>query len=136
MELKLHREVFGENFTLGVLFIDDEFFGYTAEDKDRFLETGGEKLAGATAIPRGRYQVRLSMSNRFRRIMPEILKVPFFVGVRIHGGNTHADTEGCPLLGEERTAEGVRNCKDINARLIEQISAALLDNEPVHIQVT
>ncbi len=123
MNLRLFRDYFADDYTLGKLFLDDEFLGYTCEDSDRRLEEGGEKIHGKTAIPRGRYKVVTSLSNRFKRVMPEVLSVPGFSGVRIHAGNTSADTEGCPLLGEIRTANGVRNCAAINRQLV-----ALLDN--------
>lgn len=104
---------------LGKFYIDGAYFGETLEDKDRYLESGGGKIQDDTAIPRGIYTATLSMSNRFGRVMPEIHDVPDFTGVRIHGGNTEANTEGCILLGAVRTATGVANCKAINDRLVE-----------------
>ena len=90
MELRVVRDAFYEDTTMGKMFINGVFFGFTLEDKVR-----PKKIKGETAIDSGEYEVVLSMSPRFKRIMPEILNVPNFVGVRIHGGNTHKDTEGC-----------------------------------------
>lgn len=68
----------------------------------------GIKVPGETAIPEGIYKVDISMSRRFKRLMPmlytESNKYEIkaggigFKGVRFHGGNTHKDTEGCPLV--------------------------------------
>jgi hypothetical protein len=55
---------------------------------------------GQTAIPSGRYRLILSRSNKFKRIMPEILNIPGFTGVRMHGGNTAKDTEGCIIVSK------------------------------------
>lgn len=57
------------------------------------------KVKGRTAIPTGVYRLAWTRSNRFKRMMFEVLGVPGFGGVRIHAGNTHIDTEGCPLTG-------------------------------------
>lgn len=108
----------------GKLFIDGVYWGETIEDKDRQLELGGTKVDGDTAIPRGTYTLALTYSNRFRKIMPEILHVPGFNGVRIHSGNTEADTSGCPLLGNVRTPTGVAQCTGINQRLLEFLELA------------
>lgn len=135
MNLLLHRQVLDPAFTLGSLFSDDEFLGYTCEDTDRGLENGGKKIYGATAIPRGRYRVVLSWSERFQRYLPEVLGVPGFVGIRIHGGNRATDTLGCPLLGSERTADGVRNCKDVNLHLIALLEDAEHRKEEVWLTV-
>lgn len=121
----------------GKFFVDRLFFGETLEDTDRYLEVkGGEKIDGDTAIPRGRYRVTLSMSRRFGRNMPEIHDVPGFSGVRIHGGNTEADTHGCPLLGQVRTATGVANCKGVNDRLYVTLQAAEQRGEEVWITIS
>jgi hypothetical protein len=125
MELRLRREIFNPDFTLGKLYCDDSFVGYTCEDTER----EGEKVYGRTAIPRGRYRVEISHSSRFGKDMPIVLDVPGFTGVRIHGGNTAADTLGCPLLGAERTSNGVRNCAGVNAHLMDLLRAALAVGE-------
>jgi len=120
----------------GQLFVDGSLLGQTLEDEDRHLEDGGEKVYGQTAIPRGRYKVVLSMSNRFKKVMPEVLDVPGFSGIRIHGGNTEHDTLGCPLLGHVRTADGIRDSKGPNTRLIDLLAAAELRGEEAWLEVS
>lgn len=135
MELHLQRDVLAQDFTLGTFSVDGTVLGYTCEDTDRHLENGGTKVDGRTAIPRGRYEVILSFSNRFQKIMPEVLHVPGYAGVRIHGGNTAADTLGCPLLGEERTTNGVHNCAVVNLQLIELLRHAEERGEEIWLTV-
>lgn len=122
--------------TFGKMFIDGKYFGETLEDTDREMEKGGIKVYGESAIPRGRYQVVTSVSRRFGREMPEVLDVPEFRGVRIHGGNGPDDTLGCPLLGQVRTATGVANCKGINDRLMMYLKAAMQRGEDVWLEVS
>lgn len=122
--------------TFGKMFIDGRYFGETLEDTDREMEKGGVKVYGESAIPRGRYPVTVSVSRRFGREMPEVLDVPGFRGIRIHGGNTERDTLGCPLLGQVRTGMGVANCKGINDRLLMTIKAALQRGEDVWLDVS
>lgn len=135
MELQIHREILGDDFTLGTLSINNEFFGYTCEDKDRKLESGGEKVYGKTAIPRGRYKVELTYSPHFSRVTPELVDVPYFSNIRIHGGNTSEDTLGCPLLGATRTKTGVSNCAERNTTLIAMMERAEDFGEEVWIEV-
>jgi len=103
-EIVLNRKLKLENKTIGELLIEDKKFCDTLEDKVRFTwvlgKIVGSKVFGKTAIPTGRYEVVLTYSERFKRILPLLLKVPQFESIRIHGGNTEADTEGCPLIGK------------------------------------
>jgi hypothetical protein len=96
MELKLIRKRLCEHSTLGELSIDGKFECFSLEDKVR---PPGEKVPGETAIPAGTYKVVIDKSDRFKRLMPHLLGVPMFTGVRIHSGNTDEDTEGCILVG-------------------------------------
>ena len=99
MNLELQRKEFYPDRTIGGFYINGKFAYYSLEDTDRHLEDGGVKVPKETAIPRGKYKVIISYSNRFKRMMPQLLDVPQFTGIRIHSGNTPANTEGCVLLG-------------------------------------
>ena len=103
----IKRMVFSNKSTIAELWVNGIFFCHMLEDKDRGLtqwmslqEIAAIKVPKATAIPRGMYHCKMTMSPRFGKMMPEILNVPGFVGARMHAGNDADDTEGCPLFGD------------------------------------
>ena len=119
----------GESYTPGRMYLDNKFLCFTCEDEDRHLETSLEsvsdkKVFGKTAIPRGRYALTTSFSNRFQKVLPAVLDVPGFTGIRIHGGNTAEDSHGCVLVGKVRTSTGIAKCADMVARVIAEIDDA------------
>lgn len=116
MNLILTRKVFTEDFTLGELSIDDKFFCYTVEDKDR---GDSPKVYGLTAIPKGEYSMIVNMSNRFKKEMPLLLNVKGFEGVRIHSGNTAIDSLGCIIIGLTKTSIGVGYSRVAFIKLME-----------------
>lgn len=137
MKFKLFRDDEQPQRTFGELWAEEELLGQILEDTDRKLETGGEKVYKKTAIPRGIYEIGITWSNRFQRFMPEIFNVPQFSGVRIHGGNSEVDTDGCPLLGVVRHTyfPFVSQCKEPNARLMEILQAEKIAGIKSQIEV-
>lgn len=105
LELRVVREPTLNGATFGVLFVDHRFQCFTLEDTIR--ERPGQpvsdwKISGRTAIPAGRYRVIVTPSQRFKRMLPLLVDVPGFTGVRIHPGNGTLDADGCLLVGRAR----------------------------------
>lgn len=132
MNLLLTRDVFSNTFTLGKLDINGEFFCYTCEDRVR---PKGIKIWGETAIPPGEYHISLTWSNRFKKVLPLIVSVPGFEGIRIHSGNTADDTEGCVLLGKTRTDNGVGDSRKAMAEIMPILKSAWDADHIIKIEV-
>ena len=125
MELRLERKWFTPASTVGELSIDGAFRCFTLEDVFREGDIFAVKVPGATAIPEGRYDVAVTFSPRFKLDLPEIRDVPNFTGVRIHSGNTAADTEGCVLVGRSREADRVLESRAAFLPLLAEIRRGL-----------
>jgi hypothetical protein len=118
--LRLIRKIYSDKSTIGELYLKDEFVAYTLEDTIRKL-----KIKHKTAIPAGQYEVVMSFSNRFQKKLPEILKVPFFTGIRIHSGNKPEDSSGCILVGKEHQQDFVTHSRETMEILIDKIEEQL-----------
>lgn len=93
--LTLNRRIFTDKSTIGDLYYRGDFFSNVLEDTCRRV-----KIAKVTAIPAGRYRVKIEPSNRYGRLMPRLNDVPNFSGILIHWGNTPESTDGCLLVGK------------------------------------
>lgn len=142
MNLKILRTKFLNTHTVGQLYIDDEFFCFTLEDVVR--EVPGKKvedwkIPNETAIPTGTYEVTLEQSPRFGPDTITLNNVPGFTYIRIHAGNTAADTEGCPIVGFKLTKENIiayKTTKPAVAALKATIREVLEKGGKVHCTVS
>ena len=88
-----------------------------------FNDEGEGKIYGQTAIPAGRYEIKMAMSKNFNRLMPYLQDVPGFSYVMIHAGQDERDTSGCILIGENQKPGKLLNSRAwsdlLNAKLLE-----------------
>lgn len=139
MEIKVNRIARKGGYTIGKMYINGAYFCDTLEDTDRGLKSTmsvdeilARKVKTKTAIPTGKYDVILTFSPRFKRVLPLLLSVKCYEGVRIHAGNTAEDTEGCLLVGENK-----ERGKVINSRAtLEKLMSVLLECEKRKEKVT
>lgn len=141
MKLTLIRKTFTEKSTIGELYINEAFFCYVLEDKDGGLKDSMDikeiqrlKLYGVTAIPTGTYKLDLTMSNRFKRVLPILYNVKGYEGVRIHRGNTAEDSLGCLIVGYKKDIDKVYQSKEAEADLVAKLDKHPL-NEPITITI-
>ena len=121
MEIKLTRIARQKEYTIGRMEVDGVYVCDTLEPTWRNLAGGARKLLGKTAIPEGRYAVVVTLSPKFNKWLPLLLGVPKFSGIRIHSGNTAADTEGCILVGQNLKKGMVLNSRIALHRLMKII---------------
>lgn len=97
----LSRQENTESYCMGRLFIrvpdsEPRLLCDTLEPPSRPF---GPAVKAKTAVPAGSYDLDLTLSPKFGRQLPILVGVPAMSGVRIHRGNTAADTAGCILPG-------------------------------------
>lgn len=131
MKLKLIRDTFTDKTTIGKMFVDEVYECNTLEDVVR----KGAKVYGKTAIPEGIYPVILDFSNKYQKVMPHVLDVPNFAGIRIHAGNDQDDTEGCILVGRGRKIDWISQSKIAFDTLFQKLEDAYDRKEKITIEV-
>lgn len=140
MEILFDRDIRTQRSTTSKVYVDGEFECFSIEDRDRRLSTDmpldeitAKKVKGQTAIPEGKYKCIVTHSNRFDRPLPLLVNVPGFEGVRIHPGNTSADTEGCLLPGVSRQVDFVGSSRVAFEKLFIKIKNAIAADQQVWI---
>lgn len=134
MELHLRRIAKKEKYTIGRLSINGVYFCDTIEDKDRGLHDYMSvesilkiKVKHETAIPCGRYKVVLSYSIKYNKILPELIYVKGFTGIRMHAGNTAEDSSGCIIVGQNKVKGKVIYSKKTMEKLMEILQSVRED---------
>ena len=128
MRIELVRIAFKDMYTIGKLYVDGKYFCDVLEDVDRGLDSSmteseilEKKVKGQTAIPTGHYVINITYSPKYKRMMPLLLDVKGFSGIRIHSGNTSKDTEGCLLVGKNKKVGMVLESRDTYQRLFKMM---------------
>ncbi|MDD6173140.1 MAG: DUF5675 family protein [Elusimicrobia bacterium] len=132
MQIKIKRIFKGPDYTIGKLSIDGKYFCDTLEDTVR---APGVKIPGKTAIPTGKYKIKLTESLRFGRLMPRLENVPGFTGVLIHAGSTAEDTRGCILVGRNRVKGKVLDSRKTFQKLLRLLFVAERGGEALEIEI-
>jgi hypothetical protein len=142
MELQLKREIFTDISTIGSLAIDGKFECYILEDKDRGINNTltleqilRVKVYGKTAIPYGRYEIDWTMSARFKKMMPILLNVTGWSGIRIHSGNSELDSLGCLLCGTRKITNRITESTVATNKLYAKIEAAKKQGQRIFITI-
>jgi hypothetical protein len=135
MEITVKRTNKANDYTIGQMFIDGEYFCDTLEDTVRDLTNVKDKIYGRTAIPAGTYSVILDYSGHFKKLLPHILDVPFFSGVRIHSGNDVEDTNGCILVGFYYRAGYITESRATMEKLMKKLSDSINKGDRITLTI-
>lgn len=129
MNILIKRIAKKDNYTIGKLYINGQYFCDTLEDKDRGLKQSdniitikAKKIFSKTAIPLGTYNVDITYSPKFKKYLPIVENVKGFGGIRIHSGNTANDTEGCILVGKNTIVGMVTHSQDTLKALLQKLN--------------
>lgn len=139
LEMIQKRTWLTDETTISTLTLDNVPECYILED---VVREPGVKVKGKTAIPPGRYNVELTFSPKFQRVLPLVWNVELpdgrkvvqspdgkvmWEGIRIHPGNDKNDTEGCLLTGNllapNRLLESVLAFNHLFAKLATAVKA-------------
>ena len=123
------RQVLGARTSLGQMYLNGEYVGYTLEDTIRPFPL---KVYGETAIPEGVYKCRKYLSSKFGACLA-VDEVPGFTHIRVHGMNDHEDSLGCIGLGRYRDLDKmtISNCRPV----LDNLLNALDDSKPIYLTV-
>jgi hypothetical protein len=94
------------------------------------------KVQNESAIPSGTYHVIIDYSKKFDRLMPLLLSVPGYEGIRIHWGNYAKDTDGCVLVGFVKAKDFIGKSKDAFDSVFHLIQNAINLGDGVDIEIT
>lgn len=138
MKFVMQRGQSKHGVTLSRLTLDGAFICDVLEDEVREVPdqpVAQWKVHGKTAIPAGTYEIAAEDSPRFGPDTLTLLRVPGFKYIRIHGGNSAEDTEGCLLPGLRMSDTRVASSRAALARIKELVLPALQKGTHVSIEI-
>lgn len=96
MKIEVVRTYFNQNYTKGIMLVDNKFFGYTLEPQRK----GSDEISCLNrCIDMGKYVAEYEYSPKFKQHLIELKNVPNHTEIKIHSGNYRSNTRGCILVG-------------------------------------
>ena len=145
MHLYLYRRIKKPTYTVGKLYVDVYFQCNTLEDPVRelidlnddgdFNDPDEGKIYGDTAIPGGKYRIKMQFSPTFQRMMPYLQDVPGFTYIMMHNLSDVSQTKGCIGVGENTQQGRLVNPRAWSDLLNSKITAAENNGEEVWIEI-
>lgn len=151
MKLKIDRKWPREGYCIGAFYVSGKRLCESLEDEDRGLvqtmptgKINQIKIFGRTAIPKGTYKVILSVSPKFKErawakryggLVPEIVGVKGWTGVRIHPANSASELLGCVAPGDNLKVGKVLNSTKRYDELMKQLVPAWDKGEDITIEI-
>ncbi len=120
IKLKLIRDTFTKEATLGRLYSNGKFLAYTLERPWK------ENKNNISCIPFGNYECRVRLAHesgklKYRHIIVE--NVPNRDFILFHRGNKVEDSQGCILTGLTRDKECVWNSTEAHKQLMDTLGS-------------
>lgn len=151
MKLKIDRRWPKSGYTIGNFYVSGKKRCNSLEDTDRGLlqsmpvgKINQLKVYGRTAIPKGTYKVILSVSPKFKDrswakkydgLVPEILNVKGYSGVRVHPANSASQVEGCVATGDNTKVGRLTNSTKRYYELMDLLVPAWKKGEDITIEI-
>jgi len=140
----------GKMYQIGHLYVDGVYVCDTIEDVDRGLSQGMPleqikkiKVKSETAIPRGRYRVRIDIVspkfsakpyywNYCKGKLPRLMDVPGFDGILIHKGVNQRSSAGCIIVGYNTVVGQVTQSQQAFEKLYALLKSA---TDKIYIEI-
>ena len=142
LKVLLDRRWAKPDYSIGRWYVNGELWCNTLEPTDRGLysymsteEIKKIKVIGKTAIPKGKYQITMSYSPKFKRYLPLINDIKCFSRVLVHVGNYPKDTEACIILGKNNKVGMVSNSTYWVNKFVEKVNEAINHGEIVSLEI-
>lgn len=152
MEITIIREWPKSDYTIGKFFVNGVRICESLEDTDRGLSDSmaldkikSAKVYGKTAIPKGKYEVTMAVSQKFKNRVwakpnggkvPTVLGVKGFAGILIHPGTDANDTLGCIIVGKNTKKGMLTSSQATYRRLVDEfIVPSIARGEKIYLEI-
>ena len=133
MKIDVIRTYFTREFTKGIIFVDDEFLGYTLEPQ---MKMPSEYVYENRCIQTGSYDAMYEYSAKFKKWLIELKRIEGRSEIKIHSGNYREHTRGCILVGLRSGKCCVENSRAALVRLNNAACYAKKNHDEIKVKIS